>query len=88
MKSPEGPVHVRIGRLSVDSSALGGMRQADFMAELSEAIAARIRGDAAVSPHPLADRIADAISARLPASAIAGSAATGPSEAGGRHGQH
>jgi hypothetical protein len=61
----DGSIHIRIGRLSLETAALRGLRHEEFGSQLREAIAGRVCGDAALPPHPIADPIADAISARL-----------------------
>jgi len=80
MRRPGATVHVRIGRLQVDRAALGGLRPADFAARLGEALAGRAGAAATGEPHPVGDRVAEAVSARLAASG-------GPFKVGGRHGQ-
>jgi|EndMetStandDraft_6_1072998.scaffolds.fasta_scaffold66932_2 hypothetical protein len=68
MSNPPPTVHVRIGRLCLDSSVLNGQSQADFVLRLSEAISAQLSSGVRGEADQIGVQIADQIAGVLPGS--------------------
>jgi hypothetical protein len=66
MSNPPPTVHVRIGRISLDSSVLNGQSQADFVLRLSEAISAQLSSGVRSETDQIGVQIADRIARDLP----------------------
>lgn len=61
-------MHVRIGRISLDSSALNGLSQGDFVLRLSEAISEQLSSGVRSETDQISVQIADRIAGDLPGS--------------------
>jgi len=55
---PSSPIHLRIGRIVVDSAALGGVSREQLHADIGTALSQHLTGQAMRGPATLAQEIA------------------------------